>query len=97
MTQKSQPPRVQVPVEAEARAKLQAYADARGASLAAICAEILANTAPIAQELAQALERAKEAPVRAMREVSDALDRQLADLDQHKLDLSPKDTDKKTG
>ena len=86
----SEKTRVFVPMTAETRAAFQAYADAKGTFLAAACGEILQNTAPVALEMANVLERAKEAPVAAMRQASEALDRQMAEINQQKLDLRPK-------
>jgi len=87
--------RVYVPVSDETRAKLQIYADARRSSLAAVCGELLDQTAPIAEEMGNALVAAQGAPAKAIREMQRSLDEQLADLDQIKLDLTPKATRKK--
>jgi len=88
-------PRLQVPVSEETRAALQAYADARGASLAAVCGELLEQTAPTVLEMAKALETAKKAPARALRDMSKAFYREMEKIDQSELDLSPKATGKK--
>jgi len=91
--------RIQVPVSDETRASLQALADARTSSLAAISAELLEQTAPIAGEMAKALLMAKQAPSRAIRQMNETLERQLVEIDQIRLDLTPKATrkTKKTG
>ena len=79
--------RIYVPVSNETRILLQSLADARRTSLASVSAELLEQTAPIAGQMAEALLKAKQAPARAIKEMSDALDEQLADIDQMKLDL----------
>ena len=90
--------RVHVPMTDETRADLQTLADARKCSLAAVCRDLLEQTAPVAKELAQALSVAQTAPARAMREMNEIKERQLAEIDQHTLDLTPKETKgKKTG
>ena len=90
--------RIHVPMSAETRADLQTLADARGCSLAAVCRDLLEQTAPVAKELAQALSVAQEAPARAYREIQQLKERQIADIDQHTLDLAPKKAKrKKTG
>lgn len=87
--------RIQVPVTFETRACLQALADARKASLAVVCGEILETTAPVVAEMAKAIEMAKHAPSRAIRELGTSLEQQLAEIDQIRLDLSPKATRRK--
>lgn len=87
--------RVPVPMTEKTRASLQALANARNGSLASVCEEMLEQTAPIAEEMANALQMARTAPARAMREVNEALGRKLAEIDQMKLDLSPKATEKR--
>jgi hypothetical protein len=91
--------RVHVPMTDETRIQLQSLADAQRSSLAAVCADLLEQTAPIAAETAAALVQAREAPARAMRAMNTLLDKQLAEVDQYKLDLTPKATrrKKKTG
>lgn len=91
--------RVHVPMTDETRASLEALASARGGSLAAVCRDLLAECAPVALQLANALETAKTAPTRALREISDNLDKMLGDANQMQMDLenklSPKATRRK--
>lgn len=87
--------RVHVPIDNEARAALQTLADVRRCSLAAICGEMLEQVAPVALDMANALKTAQTAPAKAMRLMNDALDQQLAQADQLKLDMTPKATRKK--
>ena len=94
MVQKKQNPRIQVPVSPKTRKMLQTYADASGQSLARVCEEILQETAPVMAEMADALREAKRAPAKAVRNMADALDKKLAEIDQMKMDLSPKATGK---
>lgn len=75
---------------------LQSYADASGTSLARACSEILAETAPVMVELANAIREAKTAPAKAMRNVNNVMQEKLAQIDQMRMDLTPKET-KKTG
>lgn len=83
----------------ETRTSLQALADARNGSLASVCEELLEQCAPITLQMAHALQKAKTAPARAIREMSDVLEQQLAQSDQLLLDMTPKATrkTKKTG
>jgi hypothetical protein len=91
--------RVYVPMTADTRQSLQALADARNGSLAAVCEELLEQCAPVALQMANALQMAKSAPARGMREALEVLESQLAAADQLMLDMSPKATcsRKKTG
>lgn len=82
--------RVQVPVNDETRTQLQALADAQGCSLAAVCRDLLQEVAPMAAELAKSLRIAKQAPSRALREMTDVLDEHLAKADQLRLELGKK-------
>lgn len=81
--------RVQAPVSDQARLQLQALADARKCSLGAVCGELLEQAAPVAAQIAEALEVAKFAPARAMREVLDLAQSHMAAVDQFALDLVP--------
>lgn len=87
--------RLQVPMTDETRLLLERYVQATGQSLPRVCAEILEQTAPVMSELADSIKLAKQAPARAMRGVTETLDQKLAELDQLKMDLSPKATGKK--
>lgn len=82
--------RIYVPVSAETRAQLQALADARKCSLAAVGGEILENTAPVAGEMAKALRIAQEAPAAALRNMEGTLAEQLAQIGQIELELAEK-------
>ena len=95
MVQKKQNPRIQVPVSPKTRKMLQTYADASGQSLARVCEEILQETAPIMEGMAEALLEAKRAPAKAVENMAEALDKKLAEIDQLKMDLSPKATGKR--
>lgn len=77
----------------ETRDAYQALADARNGSLAAACGEILEECAPVALQMANALNTAKTAPARAMREAVEILEAQLNNADQMLLDMTPKATD----
>lgn len=85
--------RLQVPATPEVRAMLQAYADATGSSLASTCEQILIETAPVMYELAQAIQEAKKAPSRAIREAVGLLDRKVAEGQQLSFDVSGKPRD----
>lgn len=91
--------RVYVPMTAETRQSLQALADARNGSLAAVCEELMGQCAPVALQMANALQKAKTAPSRALRESFEILEQEIAAADQLLLDMSPKATRsrKKTG
>ena len=82
--------RIHVPMSDETRSQLQALADARGGSLAAVCRDLLEEVAPIAADMAKALETAKKAPARALQQMSDLLDVQVAQADQMRLELDTK-------
>ena len=90
MSQKGKPPRLQIPVPDETRLLLQAYADATGASLPKVCSDILVETGPVMAELAKSILLAKEAPAKAMRDVTGMLDTKISELDQMQMDLNPK-------
>lgn len=87
--------RVYVPLSDGALEAFQAFADARKCSLAALCGEMLEEWAPIAQQMANALEAAKSAPARSMQDMVKVLEEQLAKGDQILLELSPKATRRK--
>lgn len=88
-------PRLQVPMTDETRAQLQAFADARGSSLPAVCRDLLEEMAPVAADMAKALQSAKQAPAKALRDAVNVLEVQMAKADQLRLDLTPKATGKK--
>jgi hypothetical protein len=88
--------RVQVPVSPEMRLAYQALADAQRTSLAAVMAEILEQAAPMVLQIASALETAKTAPSRALREMSDALGDLVGDANQMQMDIEDKVTPKAT-
>lgn len=96
MVQKMPKFRVQVPVSDEMRLAYQALADAQRTSLAAVMAEILEQAAPMVLQIASALETAKTAPTRALREMSDTLDKLAGDANQMQIDLDDKLTPKAT-
>jgi len=99
MTQSEKGSRLQVPVSPEVKSMLEDYADASGSSVARVCGDILAETAPIMAELAKTLREAKKAPASAMRQANEMLERHIASAEQGKLDLKPVKTagKKKTG
>src|SRR5665811_1163893 len=88
-------PRIQVPLSPKTRKALQAMADASGSSLAAVCADILEQCAPVSHQMAKALQTARRAPGQAMKDALEALEAALAEGDQIRLDLSPKAKSKK--
>lgn len=87
--------RLQVPMSAETRESLQALADARNGSLSAVCEDLLAECAPVALQMANALQKAKSAPARGLREAVAVLEAALLEGDQLRLDMSPKATRRK--
>lgn len=87
--------RLHVPMTDETRANLQAYADAAGIPLSRAAGQILDEVSPVMVDLASALAQAKTAPARAMRNISEVVEQKLAEIDQLKLDMSPKATRKK--
>jgi hypothetical protein len=88
--------RIQVPISDEARVSLQSLADAQRSSLAAVCGELLEQTAPVAAEMAKALQMAKQAPTRALRDMAETLDKFVADANQMQIDLDDKLSPKAT-
>lgn len=96
MTQKMSRIRIQVPVHQEAYAAYKALADAQRTSVAAVCSEILEQAAPAVLQIASALETAKTAPARALRDMSDALGNLVGQADQYQIDLEDKVTPKAT-
>lgn len=84
--------RLQVPVSEETRMSLQALADARNGSLAAVCEELLAQCAPVALQMANALQKAKSVPARGLREAVEVLEAALLEGNQLAMDLTPKAT-----
>lgn len=96
MVQKVKNTRIQVPMTEDMREAYQALADAQRTSLAAVCAEILEQAAPMVRQIASALETAKTAPARALRDMSDALDRVTSDANQLQIKLEDKVTPKAT-
>jgi putative hemolysin len=84
--------RLQVPLDSDTYAAVKEYSEATGMPLGRACAEVLQNTAPILRELAKALRTAKTAPAAALRHMSEEMDKQIAAINQHQLDLSPKAT-----
>lgn len=96
MVQKLKNTRIQVPLTEDMRQAYQALADAQKTSLAAVCAEILEQAAPMVLQIASALETAKTAPTRALREMADSLDGVLGDANQMQIDLDDKLTPKAT-
>ena len=87
--------RVHVPMSEETRASLQALADARNGSLAAVCEDLLAECAPVALQMANALQKAKSAPARGLREAVEVLEAALLEGNQLAMELSPKATRRK--
>lgn len=87
--------RVYVPVSDETRQAMQALADVRKSTLTAICAEMLETVAPIALDMANALKTAQSAPAKALRMINESMERELGNLDQLQLDMTPKATRKK--
>jgi len=96
MVQKVKNARIQVPLTDDMREAYQALADAQRTSLAAVCAEILEQAAPMVRQIASALETAKTAPTRALREMTDSLDRVLGDASQMHMELDEKLSPKAT-
>lgn len=87
--------RVHVPMTEETRSSLEALADARGGTLTAVCRDLLADCAPVALEMAKAIQIAKQTPARALREMNESMDKQLAQISQLQLDMTPKATYRK--
>lgn len=87
--------RLHVPMSDETRANLQVYADAAGIPLSRAAGQILEEVSPVMVDLASALAQAKTAPARAMRNINEVVEQKLAEIDQLKLDMSPKATRKK--
>jgi hypothetical protein len=87
--------RLPIPMSEETRAAMQALADARNGSMSSVCEEILEQCAPMAIQMANALKTAKQAPAAGMRQAVQALEAELANVDQMVMDLSPKATGKK--
>lgn len=87
--------RVYVPMTADTRQSLQALADARNGSLAAVCEELLEQCAPVALQMANALQKAKSAPARGLREAVEVLEAALLEGNQLAMELSPKATRRK--
>lgn len=88
--------RVQVPILPEAYESYKALADVQRTSVAAVCGEILEQAAPMVEQMANALEMAKTAPARALREMSDSFDSLLVDANQMQMKLEEKVTPKAT-
>lgn len=89
--------RIQVPLSNEAREAVELLAEVKGISLAKTCQQLLEELTPVIISMANALEVAKTAPAKAMREMVDITEQQLADLDQLKLDMEPKDVKRRKG
>jgi hypothetical protein len=91
--------RVPIPLKKETRRKFQALADVQSSSLASVCSEILDACADDVYDMAQALKLAKQEPAVAKRRMADAFEKKLAEADQYRLDLKPKQVTrkKKTG
>lgn len=87
--------RLYVPLDADTLDAITALAEAKNMPRSRIAGEILDETAPIIRKMAEALKKAKTAPAAAIREIQEALEEELAHVDQHELDLETKP--KKTG
>lgn len=81
--------RVYVPLPPETLETLQSLADVQGKSLAAVCGDLLVQATPMVAAMAQALRVVNEHPARALKELLDVAEQQVAALDQYKLDLAP--------
>lgn len=81
--------RLQVPVTKETYRAFEALAEARGSSLATVSSEIFEEVAPMVWEMARAIELAKTAPSRALKEFTDVAVQELAGAEQVIMDLRP--------
>lgn len=88
--------RIQAPVNQETYEAYKALADVQRTSVAAVCGEILEQTAPMIRQMANALEMAKTAPSRALRDMNEALDKLVVDANQMQIDLEDRVTPKAT-
>jgi hypothetical protein len=96
MVRKPQNNRIQVPLTPEMRKAYQALADAQRTSLAAVCAEVLEQAAPMVVQIANALETAKTVPSRALRDMAGSLERLTGEANQLQIDLEDKVSPKAT-
>lgn len=88
-------PRIQVPLDDKTYAAIQLYSDATGLAMGKACADILSGTADTITQIAIAIQSAKTAPAKAVKVMNEELDRKMAEIDQHQLDLGPQVTKKK--
>lgn len=96
MVQKVKISRIQVPLTDDMREAYQTLADAQRTSLAAVCAEILEQAAPMVRQIASALETAKTAPSRALRDMAGSLEQLTDQANQLQINLEEKVTPKAT-
>lgn len=88
--------RVQVPILPDAYEAYKTLADVQRTSVAAVCGEILEASASQVLKIASALEMAKTAPSRALREMNDALGELVGDANQMQIELEEKVSPKAT-
>ena len=82
--------RVQVPFDPETYRAMKAYAEARELALGKACAVILKETRESVSALAAAITTARTAPGKAIEQMLEDTERQLAEVNQMKLDVTEK-------